>query len=168
MIYPTLTFDERGHNKNKIFYGALAKEEVNGEMVSPVSFCPVTEEFIGRGGNFENPYYVVKNQPLPYKAGEEVDGYETVAAIRFADCTLEPGETRTYIVALGYGESEAEITELSKKYLIKKHFDKYLEETKEFWQEKINVSYNSADSDFDNWMHWVNFQPMLRRIYGCS
>ena len=168
MIYPTLTFDERGHNKNKIFYGALAKEEVNGEMVSPVSFCTVTEEFIGRGGNFENPYYVVKNQPLPYKAGEEVDGYETVAAIRFADCTLEPGETRTYIVALGYGESEAEITELSKKYLIKKHFDKYLEETKEFWQEKINVSYNSADSDFDNWMHWVNFQPMLRRIYGCS
>lgn len=168
MIYPTLTFDERGHNKNKIFYGALAKEEVNGEMVSPVSFCHVTEEFIGRGGNFENPYYVVKNQPLPYKAGEEVDGYETVAAIRFADCTLEPGETRTYIVALGYGESEAEITELSKKYLIKKHFDKYLEETKEFWQEKINVSYNSADSDFDNWMHWVNFQPMLRRIYGCS
>lgn len=168
MIYPTLTFDERGHNKNKIFYGALAKEEVNGEMVSPVSFCPVTEEFIGRGGNFENPYYVVKNQPLLYKAGEEVDGYETVAAIRFADCTLEPGETRTYIVALGYGESEAEITELSKKYLIKKHFDKYLEETKEFWQEKINVSYNSADSDFDNWMHWVNFQPMLRRIYGCS
>lgn len=168
MIYPTLTFDERGHNKNKIFYGALAKEEVNGEMVSPVSFCPVTEEFIGRGGNFENPYYVVKNQPLPYKAGEEVDGYETVAAIRFADCTLESGETRTYIVALGYGESEAEITELSKKYLIKKHFDKYLEETKEFWQEKINVSYNSADSDFDNWMHWVNFQPMLRRIYGCS
>ena len=161
MIYPTLTFDERGHNKNKIFYGALAKEEVNGEMVSPVSFCPVTEEFIGRGGNFENPYYVVKNQPLPYKAGEEVDGYETVAAIRFADCTLEPGETRTYIVALGYGESEAEITELSKKYLIKKHFDKCLEETKEFWQEKINVSYNSADSDFDNWMHWVNFQPFL-------
>ena len=168
MIYPTLTFDERGHNKNKIFYGALAKEEINGEMVSPVSFCPVTEEFIGRGGNFENPYYVVKNQPLPYKAGEEVDGYETVAAIRFANCTLQPQGARTYIVALGYGESEAEITELSKKYLIKKHFDKYLEETKAFWQEKINVSYNSADPDFDNWMHWVNFQPMLRRIYGCS
>ena len=67
--------------KNKIFYGALAKKKVNGEMVSPVSFCPVTEEFIGRGGNFENPYYVVKNQPFPYKAGRMVtetvaDGYE--------------------------------------------------------------------------------------------
>lgn len=168
MIHPTLTFDERGHNKNKVYYGALAKEEVNGEMVSPISFCPVTEEFIGPGGNFENPYYVMKNEPLPYKVGEEVDGYETVAAIRFEDTVLAPGETRTYIVALGFGESEAEITEISKKYLITKHFDRYLEETKEYWQKKINVSYNSADTDFDNWMHWVNFQPMLRRIYGCS
>lgn len=168
MIHPTLTFDERGHNKNKVYYGALAKEEVNGEMVSPISFCPVTEEFIGHGGNFENPYYVMKNEPLPYKVGEEVDGYETVAAIRFEDTVLAPGETRTYIVALGFGESEAEITEISKKYLITKHFDRYLEETKEYWQKKINVSYNSSDTDFDNWMHWVNFQPMLRRIYGCS
>ena len=168
MIHPTLTFDERGHNKNKVYYGALAKEEVKGEMVSPISFCPVTEEFIGHGGNFENPYYVMKNEPLPYKVGEEVDGYETVAAIRFEDTVLAPGETRTYIVALGFGESEAEITEISKKYLITKHFDRYLEETKEYWQKKINVSYNSSDTDFDNWMHWVNFQPMLRRIYGCS
>lgn len=168
MIYPTLTFDERGHNKNTVFYGALAKEEKDGEMISPVSFCPVTEEFIGDGGNFENPYYVAKNKPLPYKAGAQVDGYETVAAIRFNDCELKAGESRTYVVALGYGESEADITELGKKYLITKHFDKHLEECKEYWQKKINVSYHSADSDFDNWMHWVNFQPMLRRIYGCS
>ena len=168
IIYPTLTFDERGHNKNTVFYGALAKEEENGEMVSPISFCPVSEEFIGHGGSFENPYMIMKNVPLPYKAGEQVDGFETIAAIRFRDVILAPGETKTYIVALGYGESEADITEIGKKYLITKHFDKSLEETKEYWQNKINVSYNSADNDFDNWMHWVNFQPMLRRIYGCS
>lgn len=168
MIYPTLTFDERGHNKNTIFYGALAKEETNGEMISPISFCPASEEFIGHGGSFENPYMIMKNEPLPYKAGEQIDGFETIAAIRFQDAILSPGETKTYIVALGYGESEADITEIGKKYLITKHFDKSLEDTKEYWQNKINVSYNSADNDFDNWMHWVNFQPMLRRIYGCS
>ena len=100
MIYPTLTFDERGHNKNTVFYGALAKEMVNGKMESPVSFCPVTEEFIGEGGNFENPYYVAKNKPLPYTEGQEVDGYETVAAIRFNDCELKPGESRSYVIAL--------------------------------------------------------------------
>ena len=169
VVYPTLTFDERGHNKNEMIYATMAKEEVNGEMVSPVSFCPVVEEFIGDGGSFENPYYVMTNKPLPYTDEEmRVDGYETVGAIRFENAKLAPGEERTYIVVLGYGKSETDIINLGKKYLLKKHFDKYLEATKEYWQNKINVSYRSADTDFDNWMHWVNFQPMLRRIYGCS
>lgn len=169
VVYPTLTFDERGHNKNEMIYATMAKEEVDGEMVSPVSFCPVVEEFIGDGGSFENPYYVMTNKPLPYTEEEmRVDGYETVGTIRFANAKLQPGEERTYIVVLGYGKSETEIINLGKKYLLKKHFDKYLEATKEYWQNKINVSYRSADTDFDNWMHWVNFQPMLRRIYGCS
>lgn len=169
VVYPTLTFDERGHNKNEMIYATMAKEEIDGEMVSPISFCPVVEEFIGDGGSFENPYYVMTNKPLPYTEEEmRVDGYETVGAIRFANAKLAPGEERTYIVVLGYGKSETEIINLGKKYLLKKHFDKYLEATKEYWQNKINVSYRSADTDFDNWMHWVNFQPMLRRIYGCS
>ena len=168
MIYPTLTFDERGHNKNTVFYGALAKEMVNGKMESPVSFCPVTEEFIGEGGNFENPYYVAKNKPLPYTEGQEVDGYETVAAIRFNNCELKPGESRSYVIALEYGTSKEELESIGSKYIDVDSFYKYLEETKNYWQDKINVSYNSADKNFDNWMHWVNFQPMLRRIYGCS
>lgn len=168
VINPTLTFDERGHNLNKVYYAALAKMTGFEKMVNPESFCPVTEEFIGNGGNFENPYYVMKNMPLPYKAGEEVDGYETVAAMQFEKVTLMPKQSRTFVVALGYGESMNDINELSKKYLSVEEFDKYLEETKEFWQKKINVSYSSADKEFDNWIHWVNFQPMLRRIYGCS
>lgn len=168
MVFPTLTFDERGHNKNKIFYGVLGREEKNGEMVSPVSFCPVTEEFIGDGGSFENPYYVVKNKEFPYSEGEQVDGYETVGAVRFNTECLEPGETKTYIFSLEYGYSKEEIEEIGDKYLKTSAFDKYLEKTKEFWQKKINVSYKSRNKKFDNWMHWVNFQPMLRRIYGCS
>lgn len=167
VIFPTLTFDERGHNKNTIYYGAFAKEDA-GEMKNPISFCPVTEEFIGEGGNFENPYYVMKNLPLPYGAGEEVDGYEAVAAMRFEKTTLKKGESKTFLMALGYGKSEEEITGLSDKYLETAVFDRLLEETNISWQEKINIRYASKDTDFDNWMHWVNFQPMLRRIYGCS
>ena len=167
-IYPTLTFDERGHNKNEIYYIAVAKEQDGNEMKNPVSFCPVTEEFIGEGGNFENPYYVIKNKELPYKPGDEVDGYETVAALRFSNATIKPGEKKTYIYALAYGTKEADVKYISDEYLNVETFDKLIEETKNHWQEKINVSYSSADKDFDNWMHWVNFQPMLRRIYGCS
>ncbi|MBR3646687.1 MAG: cellobiose phosphorylase [Lachnospiraceae bacterium] len=167
VIFPTLTFDERGHNKNTIYYGAFAKADDNG-MQNPISFCPVTEEFIGEGGNFENPYYVMKNLDLPYGVGDEVDGYETVAAMRFATTTLKAGQTKTFLLALGYGQSAEEVTALSDKYLDTKIFDADIEKTKEEWQEKINLRYSSKDTDFDNWMHWVNFQPMLRRIYGCS
>lgn len=168
VIYPTLTFDERGHNKNEMLYATMAKEDVYGEMESPVEFCPVTEEFIGAGGNFENPEAVVKNLPLNYKENDRVDGYETVGAMRFKKTVLDPGETRSYILVLGYAQSESEMIDIGKKYLLTRHFDKYLEETKNYWQNKINVNYHSADKDFDNWMHWVNFQPMLRRMYGCS
>lgn len=47
----------------------------------------------------------MKNMPLPYKEGEEVDGYETVAAMQFEKVTLMPKQSRTFVVALGYGES---------------------------------------------------------------
>lgn len=38
---------------------------------------------------------------------------------------------------------------------------------KNYWQEKVNVSYHTADENFKQFMHWVSFQPILRRIYGC-
>ncbi|MFR6563642.1 MAG: hypothetical protein ACLUR5_18330 [Eubacterium ventriosum] len=62
MIYPTLTFDERGHNKNTVFYGALAKEMINGKMESPLSFCPVTEEFIGEGVEILKTHIMLQEQ----------------------------------------------------------------------------------------------------------
>ena len=49
-----------------------------------------------------------------------------------------------------------------------KAFDKAWDETIAYWQEKVNVSYHTGNKDFDQWMKWVSFQPMLRRIYGCS
>ena len=43
-----------------------------------------------------------------------------------------------------------------------------LEEVKSYWQKKVNVSYETGDADADNYMKWISFQPVLRRIYGCS
>ncbi|MFC1646508.1 GH36-type glycosyl hydrolase domain-containing protein, partial [Candidatus Omnitrophota bacterium] len=37
------------------------------------------------------------------------------------------------------------------------------------WENKINkLSFNTADYTYDNWLRWVNLQPVLRKIYGCS
>ena len=42
------------------------------------------------------------------------------------------------------------------------------ERMKAYWEEKVNVSYHTKDRRFDRYMQWVSFQPILRRIYGCS
>jgi len=74
-IVPTLTFDERGHQKNHMVYGVFGRGGMCGNAVqaqmpeqaqtdcrNPVGFYPVTEEFIGEGGSFENPYAVVSTK----------------------------------------------------------------------------------------------------------
>ena len=32
----------------------------------------------------------------------------------------------------------------------------------------MNVSFETGDEDRDNYLKWICFQPILRRIYGCS
>ena len=49
-----------------------------------------------------------------------------------------------------------------------KKTEKALQETKDYWQEKVNARYYTGNSQFDCFMRWVSFQPILRRIYGCS
>ena len=43
-----------------------------------------------------------------------------------------------------------------------------MQETKDYWQEKVGVDFKTGDSDFDGYMKWVCFQPFLRRLFGCS
>lgn len=102
------------------------------------------------------------------KSNEKFEGYEAIGAIRFNDIIIEPGQSKTYIVAMAFGESKRDIESISNDVLKETDFDSLLEETKLYWNNKINISYKTKDSEFDNWMYWVNFQPMLRRIYGCS
>ena len=43
-----------------------------------------------------------------------------------------------------------------------------LEEVKEHWIRKVNVAFETGSEDADNYLKWICFQPILRRIYGCS
>lgn len=169
-LNPTLTFDERGHQKNTMVYGVLGVEGAQAEKGDgmPVGFFPVTEEYIGEGGNFEWPKSVVANEEPVHKAGEQIDGYETTGALRFEQVTVAPGGSVSYLLGMGYGASIEEMTEAFTHFDTDRKFEAGLEKTKAYWTEKVNVSYETGDPDFDNWMYWVNFQPMLRRIYGCS
>lgn len=164
VLNPTLTFDERGHHRNTVLYGVFGGAE---EKEAPVGFYPVVEEFIGEGGSFEQPLAIVKDAK-PVKEGYKVDGYEALGGIRFEKLSLAPGADKTYLIVLGYGNSKEELEKTADRFLSKKACMASLEATKAYWEEKINVAYKTGSKDFDAWMHWVNFQPMLRRIYGCS
>lgn len=164
VLNPTLTFDERGHHKNTVVYGVFGGVE---EKENPVGFYPVVEEFIGEGGSFERPYAIVYNVK-PVAAGYQVNGYEALGGIQFEQVDLAPDEDKTYLIVLGFGNSKEELEKTAGKFLSKKTCMASLEDTKAYWEEKINVAYKTGSKDFDAWMHWVNFQPMLRRIYGCS
>ena len=163
-VKPTLSFDERGHQINKLTYYVCG---VSGEGKAPVSFYPVTEQFIGEGGNFTNPQVIRENQP-GVLSGEQFEGYEAIGGIRFEKTTIASGESVSYTVLIGATTDEAEIVQHVEALAKEDNVTKALEELRSYWDEQVNVSYHTGDADFDNYMKWVSFQPFLRRIYGCS
>ena len=169
IVNPTLTFDERGHQKNQIVYGVFGKD---GQEKDPVGFYPCVETFIGEGGSFEQPKVIIdqfKDQDdLAVSEGYELAGYEAMGGIRFEQTVLAPGECKTYKIVLGYGSSKEELENTVRPYLEGNLWEEHLKNTSEYWENKITIGYESGKEEFDAWMHWVNFQPMLRRIYGCS
>ena len=164
LLNPTLTFDERGHHKNTVVYGVYGS---TGEGEAPVGFYPVVEDFIGEGGSLEAPRAIFAKEE-PVKAGFRRSGYEALGGICFQEVTLAPEEAKTYIILLGYGSSREELERSAEKFRTREACMEALEATRAYWEEKINIAYHTGSKDFDAWMHWVNFQPMLRRIYGCS
>ena len=165
LVHPTLAFDERGHQQNHWVYGVFGKSEKSG---NPTGFFPVVDDFIGNGGSLENPEAIMKGTLLPVSCDYTIDGYEALGGLRFAEVVLKPGEESVYILSLSYGDEEGEMKETAAKLLSEAFFEEALKETRSYWKHKINVSCHTGDKNFDNWMYWVNFQPMLRRIYGCS
>ena len=164
MVTPTMTFDERGHKRNNRSYGVFGGNETQ----KPMGYYPVLGDFIGEGGNLETPRALFESCLDVKGANYETGGYEALGGLCFSECRVAPQETITYVIAMGYGKSEKDLMENCCGFLSEAAFDRCWNETKEYWKEKVNVSLQTGDSEFDRFMKWVSFQPMLRRIYGCS
>lgn len=164
LVHPTLSFDERGHQKNTVTYFVSGVDE---KGTAPVGFYPVTEDFIGEGGSFTRPRALIENHN-PLKEGVQVAGKEAIGGIRFEKIKLEPNASVSYTIIIGATEDETDIEKALAALSTKDAVIKALEETKNYWQEQVNIYYHTGDKQFDNYMRWVTFQPFLRRIYGCS
>jgi cellobiose phosphorylase len=166
IVKPTFSFDERGHKVNTIYYSIQAVQE-NGK--APVGFFPIEEDFIGEGGSLDWPEAILKNSTNYCEKNENIDGYEAIGAIRFEDIILKPGESKSYVVILGISDNASSVDEYVRTYGSIIKFEEQFEKNKEYWERKLSsVSFKSSDKNFDLWMKWVEFQPMMRGIYGCS
>ena len=163
-VTPTMSFDEKGHRRNHLTYFAAGAE---GGGENPVSFYPTVDAFLGEGGTFTHPEAVCRDREgVP--AGTEIAGKEAVGGIRFAQITLQPGETAEYVISMGIAEGEEEADRLALQYDSASKAKQALDRVKDYWQEKVNVRYHTGDDRFDLFLRWVSFQPFLRRLYGCS
>ena len=174
-VTPTLTFDERGHKKNTLTYFVYGTDEAGGR---PKACCPRTAHFIGEGGSLAHPeqIYGKMNASCPSEEiwrgpGAADAGWEAMGALLFPERILAPGEEATYCIYMGI--TGAEGAEDSREALIrdfggKRAVDAALEEVRGKWRRKVNIRFESGDRDRDGYLYWVAFQPILRRIYGCS
>ncbi len=164
LVKPTLSFDERGHRKNEMTYFVCGAGE-EGEKA--IRFYPTVESFIGEGGSLMNPRTLVEGT-CGVPAGSFAEGREAMGALRFKDVKLEPGKSVSFIVVMGATDNELDVPAALNALNTKEKVDAALLRVKNYWQEKVNVRYYTGNREFDNYMRWVSFQPMLRRIYGCS
>lgn len=163
-VKPTLSFDERGHRKNTLTYFVCG---MTGNGKKPRDFYPVTEEFIGEGGSFTQPWKILKNgEGIP--GGSRLEGKEAMGGIRFPQTVLEAGEKASYTIVMGVTEHEEEVEAILSAYATAQKVKEAKERADAYWQEKINVRFDTGDAGYDNLMRWISFQPVLRRIYGCS
>lgn len=163
-VRPTMSFDERGHRMNHLIYYVCG---VSGNGEKPVDFYPTVDSYIGEGGSYTHPRAVLCNEN-GVLAGSNLEGKEAVGGIRFSEITLKPGECASYTLILGAAESGDEIEKAVAEYRTSEKVEYALTRMQEYWKEQVNVRYYTGQENFDNYMRWVSFQPILRRIYGCS
>lgn len=164
LVKPTMSFDEKGHRRNHLTYFVAGAEK---DGAAPVGFYPTVDSFLGEGGSFLRPGAIFRNVEAMVP-GTDAAGKEAMGGIRFASATLEPGETKDYILLMGIAQRDADAENMIRKYTNAAAVEQALIEVKEYWQKKINVSYYTGNQEFDSYMRWVSFQPFLRRLYGCS
>ena len=163
VLKPTIAFDEQGHKINQTCYGVIAAD---GSGLPPIACCPVAEWFLGEGGTYDNPEMV--GSDLPMHEGDTAEGSEGMGALQFTEQTLAPGQSVSYIFAIVIADNSANISTLCVKYLSDDAFTRYLEQTKKFWQQELNLHFNINDERMNNWLRWVSLEPALRRICGNS
>lgn len=163
-VKPTLSFDERGHRKNTLIYYVCGAKD-DGEK--PTEFFPATDAFIGEGGTLTNPRSIIEKVG-GVTAGTEVAGKEALGGLGFNTISLKSGESARYTIVMGVSDNEEKIEKIVNSLNTEEKVLESATKTEKYWNDAVNVGYDTGNKEFDGFMKWVSFQPFLRRIFGCS
>ncbi|MBF0570891.1 MAG: cellobiose phosphorylase [Candidatus Omnitrophica bacterium] len=166
MMRATMAFNEEGHKTSNAVYYVYGCQDKSGGVTG--SF-PTVDSFYGDGGSLLCPEAVFENRKPVMLGMQAINGKEVTGALRFKETSLKPGESRSFVVAVGFGADEVQTKENFSHFNSVEKFNRALEANKKYWSDKISaIMFNTSDENFNSWMRWVTLQPVLRRIFGCS
>jgi cellobiose phosphorylase len=165
LLKPTMIFDEKGHQENKIIYFVLGYEN---QKKSPLGQFPTLDYFYGEG-DLINPQAITQNiKPLTKKL-PSFDGKEVCASFRFKKRKLKKGQKVIYTLVMGITEDKNKIKKIFQKVDSPDKVSQLLIETQNFWLKNLKkLEFDFKDKNFNNWLLWVKLQPTLRKLFGCS
>ncbi len=178
VVTPTMSFDERGHQKGDASYFVLGLDET-GHL--PKYFFPVRDDYIGDNGSLENPgalrsmlsvglQGLSEDARLPgaSRIGDVICGQESMGAFTFAPVTLAPGACISYITLAGIDQGGGQMEHIQEEIRSLSDVADLLYKTRKYWSSRINVRVTTGDEQFDSYFRYIALQPELRRLYGCS
>ncbi|MDD5566109.1 MAG: cellobiose phosphorylase [Candidatus Omnitrophica bacterium] len=164
-LNPSMVFDEKAHTLNSTIYFALGCE---GNGNAPRGQFPTLDYFCGESDVY-TPDAVMKNTMPVKKMRSEFNGKEACAAFRFRRRLVSPGSSVAYILIMGIACQKSQIKKAFLKLNSRAKVHKSLDATKAYWQQHLSsLRIDFKDRNFTGWLRWVQFQPTLRKLFGCS
>lgn len=68
----------------------------------------------------------------------------------------------------GLTEKGNDVNAITGRYRSVLEVKEELNTVKKHWIDKVNIDFETGNAKEDNYLKWICFQPILRRIYGCS
>ena len=160
VLYPTLSFDERGHQVNHTVYSSFAYSP----QVNVKNYIPVLDDLLS-GGSIHFPRGLSHHTPID----SMIEGYEATGGMGFEPYLLKPNETMQLIFSIGIFENISDAIRVSHSYFDIEAFEEGLHATHRFFESYASqLQFHFHDEKTSNQLNFMTIQPMLRRYFGNS
>jgi cellobiose phosphorylase len=135
----------------------------------PAGIFATVESFAGRSGDLEQPESLVTGRRPKMRLDASEQGKEAMGALQFRAVRLKPGATAAFTLLIGVDRAPSDHAALTRSALGRDNVLRLQAETERYWDDKLStISFSTGDTEFNRWVRWVQAQPTLRKLFGCS